>query len=586
MPLLRFAEYKPDISDYEGSSTKSILNVVPKVDGYGPFSDFAGFTQSLPAPCRGGFYALNADGTVSIFAGTATKLYQLNSTNYTWMDVSLGGGNYATLSATGQWQFAQTGNLVFATQANVVLQVFTVGVSTTFSNALGSPPQAAYISVVGQFLVLSGLLSQPFRIQWSGLSSYNASNSWTAGINSSDFQDFPAGGVVRGVAGGDQSGIIFQDQVIHTMAYVAGSPIIFQITQVTQGLGLLAPYSLVQSGGNILFYSGKGFYIIPPGGQPTPIGRERIDATFFADLDISNMQLFVAAADPRSTRVYFAYKSVSGQSGKFDKLLGYDVLLDRWFPIKATGQFLLGLSQSGITLEALDAIAPTPLTITGAAASPTANGAGGFLIRLTLASESNANFSLASQPAIVVYNVVGTTEANSISTNPATPNCEWKFTIVDATHIDLLGSTFTNAYVSGGQIGGSIDAMTLSLDDYPTSVQPQLAQFNGSGTLGFFSGANLEAKVQTAEQGTDFERLDIRGFMPITDASTVLGSILYRDTQQATPIQGGAVGLSRIGRCDMTRDTRYARFQIDIPAGSSWTFAAGVVPDANPGAQQ
>lgn len=489
MPLLRFAEYKPDISDYEGSSTKSILNVVPQADGYGPFSSFAQFTQSLPAPCRGGFYALNSDGTVTIFAATATKLYRLNNTNFAWVDVSLGAGSYASLSASAQWQFAQTGNLVFATQANVALQVFTIGVSAAFGNALGSPPQAAYISVVGQFLVLSGLLSQPFRIQWSGIASFNAATSWTSGINSSDFQDFPDGGVVRGVAGGDQSGVIFQDQVIRTMAYVAGSPVIFQIAKVTQGLGLMAPYSLVQSGGNILFYSGKGFHMIPPGGQPTPIGRERVDGTFFADLDIGNMQLFMAAADPRSTRVYFAYKSTSGAAGLFDKLLGYDTLLDRFFPIAASGQFLLGLSQSGITLESLDAI------------------------------------------------------------------------------------------------NGSIDAMTLSLDDYPTAVQPQLAQFNGSGNLGFFSGPALEAKIQTAEQGTDFERLDIRGFMPITNATTVLGSILYRDTQQSTAIQGVAVGLSRIGRCDMTRDTRYARFQITIPAGSTWTFAAGVVPDVDPGSQ-
>lgn len=490
MPLLTFAEYKPDISDYEGHSTKSILNVVPKGDGYGPFSDFSGFTQNLPEPCRGGFYALNADGTVTIFAGTATKLYQLSNTNFTWIDVSVGGGNYAGLSASAQWRFAQTGNLVFATHANVVLQVFTVGLSTAFSAALGSPPQAAYISVVGQFLVLSGLLSQPFRIQWSGLASYNASTSWTAGLNSSDFQDFPDGGVVRGVAGGDQSGIIFQDQIIRTMAYVAGSPIVFQIAKMTDGLGLLAPYSLVQSGGSILFYSGKGFHIIPPGGQPTPIGRERVDATFFADLDIGNMQLFMGASDPRSMRVYFAYKSVSGLSGQYDKLLGYDVLLDRWFPIAARGQYLLGLSQSGVTLESLDAI------------------------------------------------------------------------------------------------NGSIDAMTLSLDAYPTSVQPQLAEFNKNGALGFFAGSNLEAKIQTAEQGTDFQRLDVLGFMPITDATTVTGSILYRDTQQSTPIQGPSVGLSRIGRCDLRRDARYARFQIDIPAGTNWTFAAGIVPDVNPGAIQ
>lgn len=490
MPLLRFAEYKPDISDYEGSSTKNILNVVPQADGYGPFPSFSKFSQSLPGPCRGGFYALNSDGTVSIFAATATKLYQLNNTTFAWVDVSLAAGSYSALSSTAQWQFAQTGSLVFATQANAVLQVFTVGTSTAFSNALGSPPQAAYISVVGQFLVLSGLLSQPFRIQWSGVASFNASTSWTAGLNQSDFNDFPDGGVVRGVAGGEQSGIIFQDQIIRTMHYVAGSPVIFQIAKVTEGLGLLAPYSRVQSGSNVLFYSGKGFHIMAPGGQPTPIGRERVDKTFFADLDISNMQLFMAAADPRSQRVYIAYKSTSGVAGQFDKLLGYDMALDKFFPIAASGQFLLGLSQSGITLESLDAIS------------------------------------------------------------------------------------------------GSIDAMTLSLDDYPTSVQPQLAQFNGSGALGFFSGPALEAKIQTAEQGTDFQRLDITGFIPITDASTVKGSILYRDTQQATPIQGAQVGLSRIGRCDMTRDTRYARFQIDIPAGSTWTFAAGVIPDANPGSVQ
>jgi hypothetical protein len=581
MPLLKFTEFKPDISDYEGSSTKNILNVVPQGDGYGPFSSFAGFTKTLPGPCRGGFYALNSDGTVSIFAGTATDLYQLNNTNFIWTKVSAGGVSYSGLSATAQWQFAQTGNLVWATQANAVLQVFTVGTSSAFSAALGSPPQAAYISVIGQFLVLSGLLSQPFRIQWSGLANFNSSTAWTAGLSSSDFQDFPDGGVVRGVAGGDQSGIVFQDQVIRTMAYIAGSPVIFQIDRVTQGLGLQVASSLVQSAGNILFYSGKGFYIIPPGGQPTQIGRERIDRMFAKDYDIANPQLFMAAADPRSSRVYWAYKSVAGAAGLFDKALGYDPLLDRWFPVQMSGQFLLGLSQSGVTLEDLDPIAPTPLTITGAAASPTSNGSGGHLIRLTLANEANANFSILTQPSIVVYNVIGTTEANSVITNPA--SMDWKFTVISPTTIDLVGSTFTNAYVSGGQIGGSVDAMTLSFDDYPTAVQPQLAQFNSTGTLGFFSGPALEASLQTAEQGTDEQRLDVRGFRPITDAQGVLGSIWYRDTQQATSIQSAAVGLSRIGRCDLMRDARYVRFQCDIPAGEVWTFIGGVVPDTGAG---
>ena len=40
MPLLEFPQYAPDLSDYEGATTQTILNVVPLARGYGPFKDF------------------------------------------------------------------------------------------------------------------------------------------------------------------------------------------------------------------------------------------------------------------------------------------------------------------------------------------------------------------------------------------------------------------------------------------------------------------------------------------------------------------------------------------------------------------
>src|SRR5207244_2448729 len=163
------------------------------------------------------------------------------------------------------WKFAQTGNLVFATQANTVLQVFDLTSSSAFGDALGSPPQAGYIDVVGRFLVLSGLQSIPYRIQWSGLNSFNASQSWTSGVNSSDFQDFPDGGIVRGVAGGE-FGIVFQDQAIRRMSYVPGSPVVFQIDRIAQDKGLFAPYSIIRAGEIVFFCSGHGFHRIVPGG--------------------------------------------------------------------------------------------------------------------------------------------------------------------------------------------------------------------------------------------------------------------------------------------------------------------------------
>jgi hypothetical protein len=480
MPLLKWGAWTPDTIDYESASPKTILNVVPRADGYGPFPSVSAYTQALPAICRGAFYALKSDGTVVTFAGTSTKLYQLNNTDFNWTDVSKAAGTYSSLSSASQWQFAQFGNLVFATQANAPLQVFDLSSSTAFADCAGSPPQAAYISVVGRFLVLSGLLSQPYRIQWSGL---NATTTWTSGVNSSDFQDFPDGGIVRGVAGGE-FGIIFQDQAIRRMSYIPGSPLIFQIDRIAQDKGLYAPYSIVRAGEHIFFYGTQGFAKISPGGYPEPIGREKVDRTFSVDLDKGNLQLLIGASDPRTSRVYWAYKSISGQTGLYDKILGYDYVLDQWFSLSDNGEYLLGISQTGLTLESLDSIS------------------------------------------------------------------------------------------------SSIDALTLSLDAYATAVQPEIAQFSSAHKLGFFRGANLEATLESGEQGTDGKKLRVKGFRVVTDAATHYGSCSYRETSNATATSGTEVLVSsRTGRCDMQRETRYTRFKARIPAGTNWSYCVGVEPD-------
>jgi hypothetical protein len=387
---------------------------------------------------------------------------------------------YSALSSDAQWQFAQFGNLVFATHKNTVLQVYNLSSSSAFADCSGSPPQASYISVVGRFLVLSGLLSNPFRIQWSGL---NDTTQWTSGTNSSDYQDLPDGGIVRGVAGGE-FGTIFQDQAIRRMSYIPGSALIFQIERITQDQGLFAPYSIVSAGDVVYFHSAHGFHKIAPGGFPEQIGRERVDRTFFDDLDKAELRMFIGAYDPRSTRVFWAYKSTSGTTGLYDKILGYDTALDRWFPLEMTGEYILGMSQPGITLENLDSLS------------------------------------------------------------------------------------------------SSIDALGASLDSFAVSTQPLIAQFNSSHKIGFFSGSNLEATLETAEQGTDGRRIFMNGFRPVTDSATVYGSASYRELVSETPTSLTEIAMnSRTGRCDLRRSTRYSRMKIRIPSATTWTYAAGVEPD-------
>jgi len=356
MPIVPIPEWKPDISDYESSTTRNVLNVIPRADGYGPFQDILSISQSLGEPCRGAMEAVKTDGSFVIFAATATDLYVLDNTDLSWVNVSKSGTSYTSVAPTDQWQFRQFNNLVIAVQANTVPQVYDVVSSSEFTDLAGNPPQASYIDVVGRFVVLTGLPAAPNRVQWSGLNDVNGPNSWTPGINSSDFQDFPDGGKTRGVAGGESGGVVLQDTAIRRMTYVPGSPVIFQIERIAQDLGIYAAGSLIRAGERVFFYSTKGFYRIDPGSYPTPIGRERVDRTIFTDLDKDNLQLFIGAADPRNTRVFWAYKSINGSAGLFDKLLCYDWLLDRFTPLTVSGEYLYPIGQPGITLENLDAL--------------------------------------------------------------------------------------------------------------------------------------------------------------------------------------------------------------------------------------
>ncbi len=64
-------------------------------------------------------------------------------------------------------------------------------------------------------------------------------------------------------------------------------------------------------------------------------------------------------------------------------------------------------------------------------------------IRLTVSSTTG----MTTGDVRTVFNVGGTTEANGT----------WTITVIDATHIDLQGTTFTNLYTSGGSVNGKWD---------------------------------------------------------------------------------------------------------------------------------
>jgi hypothetical protein len=258
---------------------------------------------------------------------------------------------YSDLSSTDQWQFAQFGNNVIAVQANSAPQVYDISSSAAFADLGGSPPTARYLMVVGRFLVLLGLVSTPNRIQWSDL---DGITTWTAGTGFSNYYDAPDGGVVRGGAGGE-FGVVLQESALRRMVFVPGQKPAFQIERLAEDVGLLGPYSLIRAGERVFFISQQGFKAVGPSGPTTPIGKEKVDRTFLAEVSTSNLHLLIGAADPSSSRVVWAYSTAG--STLWNKIIFYDWALDRFSPpIEINGEYIGSLVKPGVTLENVDTL--------------------------------------------------------------------------------------------------------------------------------------------------------------------------------------------------------------------------------------
>lgn len=575
MTLIRFPDYAPDLTDVNAGYTSRLNNCIARADGYGPANDLLAFTQALPDVCRGYFFARNLDSSISLFAATATRLYELNNTTLTWTDVSKGGSAYTSISNDAQWSFAQYNSVVVATQKNIVMQAFNLTSSTAFADLAGSPPQAGYIAVVGSFLVASDLLGNPYRVFWCDVDNIIQ---WTAGTGLCDFQDFQDGGRVRCAEEiSSNVAIVCQDGIIRRMTYAPGSAEIFQFDKLHQDRGILAPYSLAIASGVAYFLSTRGFVQIDATGTINNIGEEKVDRTFLGlhpasvspDIrslayDNGNPQLVLGANDPSRSLYVVCYKSVAGVAGQFDRALAYHTSLGRWAPFMCAGEFLEPVAKPGLTLEGLDAIAPGAQVITGAAD----NGSG--KVRLTIADSSG----MTTGDYKTISGVVGTTEANG--TNPVT--------VIDATHIDLASVAFVHAYVSGGGVvGGSVDALTFSLDDVSTSALPALSVFSSKHALSLFSGPALEATLQIPEQQAGRQRIDINGMVPATDAANAFCSVGMRETLSAAEVIGVEVNRDEDGVCWVLENTRFARARLRIPAGEVWSYASGIDPDAQAG---
>ena len=344
---ITFGEWLPDQPSITGALVKA-ENVYSRAIGYGGIPSVVDYTQAASEPLNNVVAGKNPDGSTTIFAGSQTNLYKLDSADMSLDDVS--GSTYAT-PTDQRWRFTQFGNRVIAANGADKLQGWLLGTSTAWADLAADAPTSRFVTVVRDFVVTGHVsASLPFRVKWSAL---NDETSWTnSATTQSDFQEIPDGGAIVGVTGGE-FGLILMDRSIYRMTYV-GSPLVFQFDNISRNLGCYEANSVIQYQGLTFFLADDGFYACD-GQNVVSIGGEKVDRFFFSDVDEEYLFNMSAAIDPIKNLVIWAYPH-KGQGGNVSRLLIYNFQTKKWSSGVTDVDRIASSSSPSTTLEGLDVI--------------------------------------------------------------------------------------------------------------------------------------------------------------------------------------------------------------------------------------
>ncbi|MFZ4599867.1 MAG: hypothetical protein ACOYNN_14585 [Terrimicrobiaceae bacterium] len=335
-----FGEWLPDQPGVIGALTTA-RNCYPKAVGYGPFPQEVDYSDDAPQALTAAAAAKDTNSITSIYAAGTTRLFKLDTSDFSWDDISA-----TTYSGTSGWKFTQFGNSLIAANESNTMQFIDVMSGTTFANIAVDAPKAKFVTVVRDFVVSGYQTANKSRIQWSGI---NNEKTWTTSATTqADFQDVPDGGFVQGVTGGE-FGLVLLERSIVRMSYV-GTPLIFQFDNIARNRGCFEPNSVIQWQGITYFLGDDGFYACD-GQNLKNIGAEKVNRYFFNSLKESDLGSMSAAIDPINNLVVWGYPSVDTDY----RVLIYHIATGKWSYSDSSATRVAPVSTPSITLEGLDA---------------------------------------------------------------------------------------------------------------------------------------------------------------------------------------------------------------------------------------
>lgn len=346
--MIPLASFEPDRAVYAIDASTTCMNAIPIKDGHGPLPDLVAISQALGAPCMGAWSVRRKDGTYRQIASTATALFEMNGTDYSWINISGPSAPYA-LPIGDRWSAAKFGQWLIVCNLGGPQQYIDIDTGLAFADLPGNPPWARYIATVGEYVGLGYIAGKPNRFVLSGIGD---ASFWTLGQRGCDLQDFADGEEIMNIQGGERGAIISHRQAFTEVALTAGGDYSFTTRVVNPSRGVIAPLSVVPIGpGTFVYYAQDGFFMNMEG---QPIGAERVDLWFQGLVDSQYVTEIRGYPDPFRKIAWFQAQDTTGT--KF--LVGYHWQLNRWCYADNNVSEMCIMATPGITWDGIEALFP------------------------------------------------------------------------------------------------------------------------------------------------------------------------------------------------------------------------------------
>lgn len=366
--LLPFGPWTPDQPEL-ASSTLVAKNVVPATldartgaASYRKFLAFANTITALAARVQGAIAVKATEGGTYIYAGTAATLQELGPGASSFTDRSKSGGY--SCAADQIWSRARYGSSVYFANIADAIQVATIGGGSAFADLSTAAPKCRHLGVFGLFLMAANTWDSTDgfrgnRIWWPAIdnpASWPTVGSAAAAAVQSDYQDLPDGGAITGLVGGETGGYVVCESKIFRAVYPSSA--IFDFLPVEEHRGSRFPGSVIGVGRYVFFLGDDGFWMFN-GVESIPIGTQKVDREFLADLDAIHIPRICAAIDPINKFVMWAYPGSGNSLGNPSKIIIFNWAIGCWSYVEATLEYLISGLSLGYTLEGLDALSFT-----------------------------------------------------------------------------------------------------------------------------------------------------------------------------------------------------------------------------------